>query len=262
MRNSLILLLLCFNFSGCSKNEGATTAMPSSASERTVNDTNRFMAYEHAIALGVEENLVTPLYQSVETECLQTAKEACVILESHLISGYHISAYLKIRAKPAVIKKLLASLATQGNVISQSVKAEDLAAPINDADKKLEMLKDYRSKLITLRTKANADIEAMIKVSKELATTQSEIESLSGERAHLLHRIETELLNISISSKVEASFWRPIVNALGNFSTNLSQGISTAVTVVAYLIPWVLVLSLCWWVARKLWIRNKIKTSS
>lgn len=135
--------------------------------------------------------------------------------------------------------------------------AEDLAAPIGDSAKKLAMLNDYRSKLEALRGNASQNIDALIKVNQELAQVQSDIESLSGERAHLIQRVETEILTVSISTSNSRAFWRPIGNAFSDFGINLAQGISSAIYGAAYIIPWSITLLLLWWGGRKIWSRRR-----
>lgn len=257
MRYSWIAILLCLAVSGCAKKEESSAMAPAEPEAKLANSPSRYMAYEHYVALDVEDNLVAAVHKAAETACLQTVAEQCVILESHLNTGRYVSANLKVRARPEGIRKLIATLSTQGEVVSQSVTAEDLAAPIEDSARKLQMLSDYRSKLEALRGKASGDIDALIKVNKELAQVQSEIEALSGEKAHLMQRVETEILTVSVSSVNARSFWRPIGNALTDFTRNLSDGVSSAITALAFIIPWSIMLMLFWWGGRKLWSRRK-----
>jgi flagellar biosynthesis chaperone FliJ len=166
-------------------------------------------------------------------------------------------ATLRFRAKAAGIKKLIAVLAAQGKVASQSTTAEDLAGPIADTAKQLAMLTDYRSKLEALRARPNNDVDALIKLNRELADTQSQIEALTGQQAHLVQRVETEILNVTISSYQSQSFWSPIGESFSDFGGHLSEGVATAITALAYIIPWGLVVWLIVWVVRKLWRGRK-----
>jgi len=62
---------------------------------------------------------------------------------------------------------------------------------------------------------------------------------------------------VSIDTRHSQSFFTPIAHALADFGSNLSQGVSGAIIGVAYLIPWVLILSFFVWIGRKLWRRRK-----
>lgn len=257
MRYQLITVMLCVAITGCSKKEESTALAPSQMSAKSSESPSRFIANEHSIALDVEDSRVASVYKVIESGCLQAIEEQCVILESSLNTGRYVSAAFRVRAKPEGLRKIITGLNGQGEVVRQSLSAEDLEAPIEDSAKKLAMLNNYRSRLETLRGKASNDVDALIKVNKELAQVQSDIEALTGERAHLIQRVETEILNITISSKEGSSFWRPIGNALSDFTRNLSDGISSAITALAFIIPWGTLFLLFGLGGRKLWLRDK-----
>lgn len=256
MKLPLTAFLVCMTLAGCSRNEESTVSA-SAPEMKSAGNAGRYLAYEHGIELDVEEKRVASVHAAAAKACSEAVAEQCVMLESHLNTGRDVSANLKFRAKPAGIKKIIAVLSTRGEVIRQSVTAEDLAAPIGDSAKRLALLNDYRSKLEALRGNASQNIDALIKVNQELAQVQSNIESLSGERAHLLQRIETEILTVTISTTSGRTFWRPIRNALAAFGGNLAQGISSAIYGAAYIIPWSITLLLLWWGGRKIWSRRK-----
>lgn len=266
MHHLLIALTLIAALGGCgNKNEpllsralseSAAPAESASAGNANSDDNpGRYLAYEHSILIEVEEKRVTEVHQQALAACAAAVAEQCVVLDSRLSTGNATYTQIKLRAKSAGIKQLMASLSTQGKVSSQSFTAEDLAGPIEDSAKKLAMLSDYRSKLEVLRNKASGDIDAMISVNKELAQTQAQIEAISGERAHNLLRVNTEILNISISADDRLSPWRPVKTALSDFGENLASGISGAITAIAYLIPWSIVFLFFVWAGRKLWRR-------
>lgn len=254
MRRPLMALLMCVTIAGCARQDESTVSAAAPAADGAAG---RYLAYEHTVELDVEEKRIASVHEAAAKACKEAVAEQCVMLESHLNTGREISASLKFRAKPAGIRKIMAVLNTHGEVISQSVTAEDLAAPISDSARKLAMLNDYRSKLEALRGNASQNIDALIKVNQELAQVQSDIESLSGERAHLVQRVETEILNVALSTTNSRSFWRPIGDALGDFGFNLSQGISSAIQGAAYVIPWSMTVLVFWWGGRKLWSRRK-----
>jgi hypothetical protein len=72
-----------------------------------------------------------------------------------------------------------------------------------------------------------------------------------------MQRVQTETLDVTIRSERNQSFWRPISLATSDFGSNLSQGVSTAITGTAYLIPWAFLIGLAVWIVRKLWRRRK-----
>lgn len=257
MKSALLALVLLLIVAGCAKKEESGPAAPAHSAGSSEKAVSRYLAYQHSISVDTEEHKVSAVFEAAQVICREATEDHCEVLESRLGAGRTAYASLKFRAKPSGIRKLIAALGKQAEVTEQSTTAEDLASPITDASKKLEMLKDYRLKLESLRDRAKNDVDSLIKVNKELAQVQSELEAVTGSHAHLMQRVETEILNVSIRSVQNRSFWRPITLAIADFGGNLSQGISIAITGIAYLIPWVLFFLFVVWAGRKLWRRWK-----
>ncbi|HMW18814.1 MAG TPA: DUF4349 domain-containing protein [Accumulibacter sp.] len=260
MKRLLFCFLILTVAQGCAKKEESAAMSPAPAmtqAQEPARKVSSFLAYEHSLSVDTEEQKVAVVLEAAQSACREAADELCTVLESRVSSGRAVSASLKFRAKPNGIRKMIAALSKQVEVTNQSTTAEDLEAPIADAAKKLAMLKDYRSKLEALRGRASHDIDALIKVNRELAQVQSELEASEGTHAHLVQRVETEILNVFIRSVEHRAFWRPISLAIADFGGNLSQGISAAITGIAFLIPWAIVLAAVFWSGRKLWRRRK-----
>lgn len=269
MNRLLLSFLLVLAIAGCGKQETpayggrplAKAAAPAAAlaQDKLAREpsASAYLAYEHSLQINTEESKVAALHEAAQAACQHAATEHCVILESRISTGQYASASLKFRAEAAGIQKIVAALKQEGEITDQSTSAEDLAAPIADTEKSLAMLKDYRSRLEGLRGKASSDIDALIKVTHELAEVQSQIEAAQGEHAHLLQRVHTQILHVNISSNSRPAFWRPISDAFGHFGRNLSEGIAMVVTSTAYLLPWLFMLTVLVWLGRKLWRRMK-----
>jgi hypothetical protein len=254
----LVLVLLVLVSSGCShKNTHDAGAPGPGAASESAASANRHLAYEHTLAIDAEPDKVDPLFESAQAACRAATAESCAILEAQVTSGEYASARLKFRTTPKGVRDLIALLFAQGQVASRSTSAEDLAGPIEDSAKKIAMLTDYREKLEALRGRSNSDVDSLIKLARELAQVQSELESLAGSRAALIQRVETELLNVSITSYDSRSFWSPIGSSLADFGDNFSEAIATFITVLPYLIPWALLLFLGFWIWRKRRLRKR-----
>lgn len=262
MTRLLIACLILVAVAGCSQKSDfglAKTVTPAAASERsaTTASPRRTLAYRHSIRIDVPEDRVAATHEAALAACREATADDCTVLESRVSTGRSASASLRFRAKPAGIPKLVAALSRQADVTEQSTEAEDLAGPLQDGEKKLAMLTTYRTELETLRQRAGSDVDKLIKVTHELAQVQADLEAASGNQAYLVQRVETEILEISISATQNRSFWRPISLAASDFSSSLSHGISTAITGVAYLLPWTFVIGLAAWGVRKLWRRRQ-----
>ena len=257
MKRPIVLLLLVVTLVACGKKEESIGASQAPTSQSTEESAKNFLAYEHQITIDTEENQVATAFKAGVAACSATPKSGCVVLDSSLNTGKHTSASIKMRVSPGLVKRLIESMSHFGEVTNQSTTAEDLALPISDTKKKLEMLTSYRSKLEALQAKSTTDVDSAIKITKELAQVQSDIEALSGQQAHLMQRVNTELLTVSIESAYQRAFLGPIRASISEFTANLSQGIATTITGLAFLFPWVIAISLFAWPVRRFWLKSK-----
>lgn len=263
MKKAFFCLLIFMFSAGCSKHQSAATSSLVESKSSLSNQSHSSLAYEHAISIEADEQNLPIILEAGQAACRDASGDACSILESRLSTGRTPFAFLKIRAQPNAIKKIVAALNKRGVITEQSTTAEDLAAPIADVAKKLAMLKDYRSNLENLRARASSDVDSLIKLSRELAQVQAELEAAQGSHAFLLQRVETEILKISVQASTHRAFWKPINLALSEFGDNFSQGISTAISGSAFLLPWIFLFLIVAWMIRKIWRHRKIpKTQS
>lgn len=250
-RHLLVVLLSLAVVAGCAKTgEAPASAGEAGQGQAKSTEANRFLAYEHSIYLQADEDKVVPIFEAAQAACREAAEEACTILEARVSSGDGASASLRFRAKAEGIRKLIAVLSAQGKVASQSTTAEDLAGPIADTAKQIAMLTDYRTSLEALRGRSSNDLDALMKLTRELADVQSQIESLTGSQAGLMRRVQTELLNVSIGSQHRGSFWGTIADSASSFGDVLSSAIGAAIIAIAYLLPWAVLVGGITWVTR------------
>lgn len=214
-----------------------------------------FLAYEHSVGVDTSEAQVRPLYEKVVAACKTDTANGCMLLDSSLDSGRYMHARVSLRAKPAGVQKIVALVAAEGELTSQGTKAEDLGRPVMDSRKRLEMLKQYQAQLQELEKKSGNNVDALIKVTKELATVQTELEEATAANSLLMQRIDTDLLNVTISAQGKRSFWSPVKLSLGNFTENLSEGTANAITALAFILPWLLAFAILFPLCRKGWRR-------
>jgi predicted small lipoprotein YifL len=250
------LALLLASLAGCSKPLEAPMREQAPIAQHDRANAARQLAYEHFVDIDSAPDKVATLYADGLRAC-RAAAAACTLLESRIDSEPDAAASLKFRARPDVIPTLIAAMGHQAELAHQSTHAEDLSGPIADTARELAMLDDYRSRLEAMRSRAGNDIDALIKVNHELAEIQSRYETADGKRAALAQRVDTEILNVSIRSDRQRTFWSPIRRSLEQFGSNLSQGISFAVAGVAYLLPWLFILLVAAWGVRKMWRRRR-----
>jgi hypothetical protein len=249
--------LLLAVLAGCSKHppSGAPMAERAAPDQPAAASRSRQLAYEHFVDIDAAPDRVAAIHDAGVAACRAATVAGCTLLESRVDSEPEAEASLKFRARPDVIPTLLAALGQKEGIAHHSTHVEDLSGPIADTARQLAMLEDYRSRLEALRSRAGNDVDALIKVNRELAEVQSRFEAEDGKRAVLARRVDTEILNVSIRSDRHRPFWAPIRRALADFGGNLAQGISIAIASVAYLLPWLFMIAVVAWVVRRLWRR-------
>jgi hypothetical protein len=248
----LVLVFLSLLIGCGHKGEHSKLAVPAAAGgENRDRKATRQLAYEHSVQLEVPAEKIPAMVELVQSKCEALVAESCAVLDSRVTSERYAHARIKIRAKPAGVQAIASLISKEGEITQRSTSAEDLAQPIADTTKQLEMLTDYRARLEALRVKAVNDVDALIKINKELATVQSELEAASGRNAHFQRRVSTEILDISMQSRSQRSFWAPVSEAVADFGINLSQGLSFVVNAMAYLLPWIALLVFVVYVWRK-----------
>lgn len=222
---------------------------------------NPYLAYEHSISATVERSQLSEVYNQLIEACTNDEENYCTLMHSNLNRGDYGSGSLRLRVAPAGVPAYLSIVSEGGNVSGQSVSVDDLGGAILDSDKRLKMLYNYRDKLENLEGSIENDVNALIRVASELSTVQSNIEYALGQNASLLERVQKDIVNISLQSEYYDSFWRPILDSLDSFGENFAEGISITLTTLAFLLPWIFLLSLIIFVMRYIWKKRKSKAS-
>ena len=248
--------LLALALAGCSRPQALSPSGQQLASQVDRADPARQLAYEHAVTIDTTPDRIAAVHAAGLNACRKAKAGGCTLLASSIDSGADGGATMKFRARPDLVPVLVAALGQQAKLVRQSTEVEDLSGPISDTARQLAMLQDYRQRLEDLRSRAGSDVDALIKVNRELADVQSSLEDATGKRAVLTQRIETDILNVAIRSDRHRPFWSPIGRALADFRGDLARGIASAISGLAYLIPWLLMLGVIGWAVRRLWRRR------
>lgn len=255
MRFILISFLIFLGLNGCSQRPNNEENQLAVSKDISVNPetntqgskdepTQTTLAYEHRISFDVDESAIVTIYDATLNECKKASQQECLIINSDFTDDEYKNAMIKIRATPKEIEKITKLLNGFSGMTSHNISAENLAGPISDSSKKLAMLKAYRDRLEQLMNRSDANIDTLLKISQELAQTQSEIEIASGENADLVLRTQTQLLTIFITSEKNRSFFSPISNAFKETGHALSKTLSGLILFLIYTLPWIITIFL------------------
>jgi hypothetical protein len=217
---------------------------------------NPYLAYEHSISIEVDEENLEASFLNTIAKCLGDKANGCEVHYSELRTGDYPSADIRVRIKKDGVEPLIRTAAENNKVSEQTMSTEDLAAPILDSEKRQKLLESYQKRLIELESQSAKDIDSLIKVASEIARVQSDLETAKGDNAHLLKRINMDMVSFHFHTDPQAAIVEPISTAMKSFARNLSEGIASIFTLIAFVLPWVLVLTGLfyawrWWRKRK-----------
>ncbi len=252
-------MLALLGMTACNRNNHSPgVAMPLMTSHGQATEAaHSTLSREHSVTIEVPESDLSARFQRLSDRCTADLADHCDILQSDVSSGRSASGLIKLRIDPNAVEGLIAFAASLGKLEHRSTTVEDLADSIQDTQSRLEMLTNYRKQLLELQVKAGTNIDAAIKVASELSTVQSHLEQATGQAAYQVKRTTTDIVTINFSVPEQKAFWRPIHDAIRDFLGNLSEGISQAITAVAYILPWLLVVIPGLLLVRFLWSRRR-----
>jgi hypothetical protein len=214
------------------------------------------LSREHSVTIEVPESDLHSGFQRLTDRCTADSAHHCTILQSDVSTGQFPSGLIRLRIDPNAVEDLIGFSAGLGRLEHRSTRVEDLADAIQDTQARIEMLTTYRKQLLELQGKAGTNVDAAIKVASELSTVQSNLEQASGKAAYQAKRTTTDVVTVTFSAREQKAFWRPIRESLRDFIGNLSNGISQAITAVAYILPWLSVVIPGLYLVRFLWRRR------
>ncbi len=242
-------------FASCSENSSNQGIALFGASDG--NKHSEYLAYAHNIDIATAKDTLDRAHSTLVEKCNSDETLGCTILYSDVSRSDYPSASLRLRVIPSAVEPLITLAGEVGVVRRNSTTVEDLAEPIRDTKGNIKKLRSHLTDLENLRTQSKSDIRALIAVTAEIAKVTSQLETALGQEAHLLERVELQILNINFSVDRRSSFFAPIGHALSEFSDDLSEGIAQAISGFAYLLPWLVVLIPLLMFVRFLWRKLK-----
>jgi hypothetical protein len=246
-----------------SKLQGRELAVTQRAADNT-------LAYEHEVSLQVDRGQISRRVDAMRAACFADTKSACTILEASVNDAEsYANGQIKMRLAPTGVDALVNAASVDAQVTARKTSAEDLAQPLADVARQVSMLNSYRDRLMVLLTRKDLNATDLIALSKELATTQVQIEALASQNMQLHRRLDTDLLTIvwHIPAAQARSAASPVRDALREFGANFRAAIGNVIEFLAQLVPWLvvglpsLVLLRMFWRWTGIWLGRKARLS-
>jgi Domain of unknown function (DUF4349) len=104
-------------------------------------------------------------------------------------------------------------------------------------------LSSHRDRLDEFLQRKDLKVDQVISLSKEISTTQTQIDTLHTQRANLQRRVDTEPLTINISPPIGtyAAQKSPISDAIRLFGSDFRDAIAQVIRFTAAVLPWLVV---------------------
>lgn len=224
------------------------------------------LAYAYTRGLEVPYDQVSPVMKRHEKQCADAGPARCQVLGSSTNSygEYDNRGQLQLRGEPAWLRTFLEGLsgdaqAAGGKVTSTNVTTEDLTRSLIDTEARLRAARTLRDRLQALLASRPGRLSDLLDVERELARVQGDIDSTESNLAVMRTRVAMSTLTVDYTSAgapVTDRTLEPIKQALVRFIGIVAEGIGAMIQIVAYLLPWALLLWLVVWLLR-LWGRRR-----
>lgn len=232
-----------------SSNASSTDSVPQRA--------GRFLAYTHNRTISVPTDRLRDLLETHMTQCEDAGPENCLVTNSNVrgLETNYASGNLALKASPDWAIPFLEGLPESlgefnSSVYASSTSTVDLTAQIIDTDARLAAQTTLRDRLQQLLESREGDLGELLSVERELARVQSELDSYESQLANLRQRVSMSDINLSYEARVSPtsqSVWRPVTEAFGDFFRNVAFALSSIVTILAFVLPWLpVIVGLIW----------------
>lgn len=294
MKNLLLVVLMAFLLSGCGQqSSNSAPEMASAPAEMSrgaakmaadvqmgmqggaeqslteISEPNKATGAERKyIALRHHLQIETPAEKMQAT--FDAAVKHCEMLNCQLLSANYNketqysppSANLSLRVPPRSVEIFLTGLAKNGEVIQHGRDSEDKTNQVVDTDARIKNLTSLRDRLRTMLDDKTAKFKDLIEVERELANTQSELDSLTSMRKLLSLETDLVAVNIDFIAKqgiTEQGFFAPVVRAAKDAGRVMMESFAAVITFIMSAIPWLLIGVPVIWLVRKCWNKAKSK---
>lgn len=215
------------------------------------------LAYAYQVGLEAPARNVRALMVSHERACILAGPARCQVIGGATSSEGDdvVSANLSLRAEPAWLATFREGLDADvrksgGKITSRNVMSEDLTRQIVDTDARVRAQKALRTRLEALIANRPGKLAELLEIERELARVQGEIDSAESNLAVMRARVAMSTLDLSYRSEgapVVTGTFSPLRNAIDGFVGTVAGGFAAIITLIAVLLPWLIVLGPAGW---------------
>lgn len=223
-------------------------------------ESGRFIALRHSLTLETPAARLKPVFESWVQRCVLPQCELLVANYARETEGNPPSAALEMRIQPRQADGFIAGLAQDAEIIAHNRGSEDRTDQVVDVEAQLKNLTQLRDQLRAMLSQRQGTLKDTLDVQRELANTQSRLDSLTGARKALANETEKVALSVSLQARREplsAQVWSPLQEAWQNVGSVTASSMAAIVTFVAAVLPWLIVGLPLLWLLRRFWKRRR-----
>lgn len=214
----------------------------------------RFVAVQHKLEI-VEPS--SGLAKSVEAVAAFCGTIQCEMLSSSVTNETAIlspSGNIAVRVAPPDLSKFLEFVAKQGKIAQHSTESEDKTAAVIDVEAKLKNQTDFRDSLRRMLAKPGVSVADLLQIQEKLADAQAELDSEATQRKVLANETEKVYVEIAFHAEqrtISRGAFASVGEALRDFGSDFGESLATLISVVASIIPWLIVIIPGLWFLRR-----------
>ncbi len=221
----------------------------------------KYIALHHYITVEASTEKMQAVFNAAMSRC-QALK--CEILAANYSDDkiQPPSANLSARLPPASVDAFIAGFDKTVEITQHQRTSEDKTEQVVDTEARIKNLTEFRDSLRELLKNKTAKLKDLIEVQRELANTQSEIDSLHTMRKMLAKETELVALDITFIAKqgvTEHGFFAPVAEAIKQAGSILMTSVANIILMFVRAIPWLLLAIPVIILARKRWAKTKSK---
>lgn len=211
----------------------------------------------HTLSFSLQGDELRARHQRDFDKCVELG---CEILSSSIQSSATgnaaSNATLNARISPDKLVPYLNFLAEgPGRLESHQVSANDRTLDVIDVAAKLENLKALKARLRGLLDGGKAEtVEDILRIEKELARLQQEIDSISGRKRHLETITATATVNVGYAvpfGAIEVNY-EALTKSFDYAWSGFIENLAHAIFAVGVVIPWIVFALIAGWIATRL----------
>lgn len=220
-----------------------------------------YLAYSYGMGFEIPSQRLTGVMDRHIEACQNAGPRLCQLIGSNRSGDpdSYMEGYIQLRGEPAWLRTFMSGMNAQvdeagGRITSQTTNAEDLTRQMVDTEARLRAQTALRDRLQDLLRSRPGRLADLLEVERELARVQGEIDAVQSTLAVMRTRVAMSELSLQYRSAprpVGSDTFEPLRNALANFLGIIVAGFAAIITIIAGLIPvLIVVVPIVWLVLR------------